>query len=436
MPLDDPRGLRLTGSAPAALDRYEAALDDVLSFHGDPIGGADAALATDPSLVSAHLLKAHVFAFSLHPGLLPKAAACLDAAEALAAEPRERTHAAAARAWLEGRVETARSAFANILDDHPRDLLALFFAHQADFFGADESALLGRPERALAAWPAGLTGRGYVEAMCAFGLEEAGRYAEAEAMARGALDANPRDAWAIHAVAHVMEMQGRDTEGIDWYAERRADWAEDCFFAVHNWWHWALYHVDRDDPTAALAIYDEGLAPHRRSITLNLCDAASLLWRLALGGHDTGDRFGALAAAFDEPAKRPCHVFNDVHAMLAFVGAGRRQRAAEHLAGLVSVAEGRDRHAEMLRMIGVPVARAFLDFADGRFAEAFGELERALPRAPLMTGSKAQRDVLEMTLIEAAIGAGEREAAARHLRARLTSKPESARIARDLRRCG
>jgi len=435
VPLQDRRGLRLSGSVPDALAHYETALDSAVSFHGDPLGLADAALAADPGLVSAHLLKAHVFAFSLHPGLLPNASTELAAAAALAADPRERAHAAAAHAWLAGEVETARATFDAILEDHPRDLMALFFAHQADFFGAAEAALLARPQRALAAWPDDLDGRGYVEAMCAFGLEEAGRYAEAEAGAHAALEANPRDAWAIHAVAHVLEMQGRDEEGIAWYAARRIDWAEDCFFAVHNWWHWALYHVDRDEPAAALAIYDEGLAPVRRSITLNLCDAASLLWRLALAGHDTGERFAALAEAFDRPARQPVHVFNDVHAMLTFVGAGWHERAVEHLAHLEAVAAGRDHHAEALRMLGLPVAGALLAFAENRYAEAFAGLERAMPAEHSLTGSKAQRDVLAMTLVEAAIRAGERRRAERLLRARQALKPESARIARDLRRC-
>ncbi len=432
MPLEDARGVRLTGTSPAALELFEAALDDVLSFHGDPIGRAEAALAADPTLVSAHLLQAHVFAFSLHPGLLARAEASLDAAAATAANDRERAHAAAVRTWLTGEIEASRAAFDAILEHHPRDLMALMFAHQADFFGAAETALLARPQRALAAWGSGTPGRSYVEAMVAFGLEEAGHYAKAEAMARAALEANPRDAWAIHAVAHVLEMQGRDDEGIAWYAERRADWAEDCFFAVHNWWHWALYHIDRDEPATALALYDEGLAPDRRSITLNLCDAASLLWRLALAGHATGDRFAALADAFDRPAREPVHVFNDVHAMLAFVGAGRRERAVEHLAGLQAAAAGHGRHAAMLRAIGIPVGWALLAFADGRFAEALAGLERAMPEAGELTGSQAQRDVLAMTLIEAALRAGAHRTAERLLRARLAQKPTSARIARDL----
>lgn len=249
MPLVDPRGLALSGTSATALERYEAALDAVLSFHGDPIGAADAALELDPTLVWGHLLKAYTFAFSLHPGLLPKARSAL-AAAALASNPREALHLRAAAAWLDGALDQARRTFDRIRAEQPCDLLALMFAHQADFFAAAEGALLQRPTAALARWGDDLPGRGYVVAMRAFGLEEAGRYEEAEVAAREALATNPRDAWAIHAVGHVLEMQGRDEEGIAWYRERRADWAEDCFFAVHNWWHWALYHVDRDVRTA------------------------------------------------------------------------------------------------------------------------------------------------------------------------------------------
>jgi len=433
--LEDARGLAVTGRASAALDRYEAALDDLASFHGDPIGGADAALALDPGLVSAHLLKAHAFAFSLHPALLPRAEASLAQARELFANDRERAHMQAIRAWLDGDPTAARAVFTNLLDDHPRDLLALMMAHQADFFGAAESALLERPSRALPAWDPELPGFGYVLAMRAFGLEEAGCHVEAEALAREALTFNPRDAWAIHAVAHVLEMQGRAEAGIGWYLERRADWSEDCFFAAHNWWHCALYHIDREEPDQALDRYDEGLAPGRRSITLNLCDAASLLWRLQLAGHATGERFAALADAFEAPARQSMHVFNDVHAMLAFVGADRLDRAAEHLAGLEAREAGATSHATMLRELGVPAAQAILAFGERRWRAALDGLDRALPQEQLMTGSRAQRDVLVMTWIEAALRAGETGLARSRLAERLAQKPGSERIRRDLARC-
>jgi len=436
MPLEDARGVRFSGSHADALDHFERALDDTLAFRGDPIGHAEAALAADPDLVAAELLKAHVFAFSLHPGMKAKAEASLEAARSRAekALERERQHMAALEAWLEGDFRAATRRFEDLLNEQPRDLMALMFAHQADFFAGREDQLLARPERTLAAWAPDLPGRGYILGMRAFGLEEQGRFAEALEAGHEAVAANPRDAWAIHAVAHVHEMRGEDEAGIAWYETREPDWAEDSFFSVHNFWHLALYHIDRGDREAALAVYDRGIRPDKRSITLNLCDAASLLWRLELWGEGDTERWQELADLFARHAGRHLHIFNDVHAMLAMAGAGRAAERTALIERLERLAAGKGDYASMLREAGLPIARGIDAFARERYADAVEALERALPRAHLMTGSRAQRDVVMMTLIEAAIRAGEDARARALLEPRLTRKPASRRIRRDLAR--
>ena len=96
-------------------------------------------------------------------------------------------------------------------------------------------------------WDEKVPGFGYVLGMHAFGLEEMGDYAQAEERGRRATSLMARDPWAIHAVAHVMEMQGRLSDGIAWLGDSTADWAEDNGFAFHNWWHLALFHLDRGE---------------------------------------------------------------------------------------------------------------------------------------------------------------------------------------------
>jgi hypothetical protein len=205
---------------------------------------------------------------------------------------------------------------------------------------------------------------------------------------------------------------------------------------VHNAWHLALFHVDREDSAAALAAYDRLLRPGRRSILLNLCDAASLLWRLHLAGVDAGGhRWGELADLMAPHALARVHVFDDVHLAIAFAAAGRGFALKELLRSLEEQAEGEGDQALMARLVGLPAARAMAAFAHGAYAAAVDQLASLRPHGRLMTGSRAQRDVLELTLIEAALRDGQLGLARGLLERRLAAKPASARIRRHLGRC-
>jgi tetratricopeptide (TPR) repeat protein len=437
MLMRDPRGETMTVGNADSPARFEAALFDVLGYTGDPIGKIEAALAEDPDLVMGHLLRAHTFLFALQPGFGAKAAASIRAAETMmgGATPRERLHLAAACAWARGDFSGAAGAFDAVLAEHPHDLTALMFAHQADLFGGGGTPIAARPARALASWDEAVPGHGFVQSMLAFGLEEAGDYGPAEALGRAAVAANPRDVWGIHAVGHVLEMQGRDEEGIGWYEAREADWAPGCYFAVHNAWHLALYHVDREDHAAALAVYDRLIRLGRRSILLNLCDATALLWRLQLAGVDTGSRWDELADLMVPHTLSRVHVFDDVHLAIAFAAAGRDFALSELLRSLGEQARGDGEPAAMARLVSLPAAQALAAFSHGAYGGAVERLLALRPHARLMTGSAAQRDILELTLIEAALRDGQRSFARDLLTARLERKPASAQIHRDLGRC-
>ena len=89
----------------------------------------------------------------------------------------------------------------------------------------------------------------------------------------------------------------------------------------------------------------------------------------------------------------------------------------------------------MARLVALPAAQAMAAFAHGGFSAAVERLLALRPHARLMTGSAAQRDILELTLIEAALRDGQRSLARDLLTPRLDRKPESAQIRRDLARC-
>ncbi|KAJ1361579.1 hypothetical protein KIN20_020862 [Parelaphostrongylus tenuis] len=75
-----------------------------------------------------------------------------------------------------------------------------------------------------------------------------------------ALNLNRFDAWATHAKAHVMEMQGRINEGIHFMESTVDDWRPGWILAAHNYWHVALYYVEKGDYEVALTIFDNEIS--------------------------------------------------------------------------------------------------------------------------------------------------------------------------------
>ena len=127
-----------------------------------------------------------------------------------------------------------------------------------------------------------------VLAMYAFGLEENGQYRRAEKAARRALAFDPRHPGAIHVIAHVMEMQGRAREGLEFLAATELAWMDTTGISVHLAWHRALFHLDADDPESALAVYDAQIAKPGVADMSELADASALFWRLKLQKYPGG----------------------------------------------------------------------------------------------------------------------------------------------------
>ena len=164
--------------------------------------------------------------------------------------------------------------------------------------------------------------------MYAFALEENGQYRRAEKIARRALALDPRHPGAIHVVAHVMEMQGRAREGLAFLAATESAWIEGTGFSVHLAWHRALFHLDSNNPEAALATYDAQIANARAPGMSVLADASALLWRFQLRGIAVGGRWRVLADRWGMQTLAGARPFHVVHAMMAFAAAGRRAAAA------------------------------------------------------------------------------------------------------------
>ena len=411
MTIRDSLGLAHSGAGAAGLDRYGTALHQLNCYVGDPVAAADAALEASPGFTMAHVLKAYLFLLSTEATALPVALGHLEQAGGLAADERERGHLAAARLLAQDRWHEAGRVLEDVSIAWPRDLLALQAGHLVDFFTGQSRMLRDRVARALPAWDAAMPGYHAVLGMHAFGLEETGEYGRAEAAGRRSVELEPRDGWGQHAVAHVLEMQCRQADGIAWMRGNAEAWSKDSFFQVHNWWHLALYHLELGEIEAVLGLFDGPIYRARSRIVLDMVDASALLWRLHLRGIDVGDRWQPVAEAWAVVADAGNYAFNDAHAMMAFVGAGRPDDAARVLAAQERAAAGDGDNAVFTAEVGRPLTRAIAAFGAGDYAAAVEPIRRVRGVAHRFGGSHAQRDLFDLTLLEAAIRAGDRSLA-------------------------
>jgi hypothetical protein len=425
----DSAGLSLTGANAEGLAHFETATHQLRCYIGDPVASVDAALTAAPQMVMGHTLKAYLYLLGTEPLALPMARDSVAAAADLAATERERGHVEAVRLLAEGRWSAAGRVLEDVSIAYPRDALALQAGHQIDFFRGDSRMLRDRIARVLPVWSKSIPGYHALLGMHAFGLEETGDYAQAERQGRTAVELQRRDTWAWHAVAHVYEMRNQPSEGLAWMRLDVDAWAKDSFFAVHNWWHQAVYYLELGATDEALRLFDGPVFGARSSVVLELIDASALLWRLMLRGVEVGGRFEAIADKWAPIAAAGNYAFNDMHAMIAFVGAGRAKEQELVLEAQRAVLDGGLTGAadnlEFTREVGHPATRAIQAFGQGRYAECVALLRPIRHVAHRFGGSHAQRDLLDQTLIEASRRAGFDELTTALVRERVALRPRT-----------
>lgn len=423
----DAREVPTSCSNRTALDLYEKALTQYQSYVGDPLATIDEALKHSPDFILGHVFKAVAIMMMTEQRFVADARASVERGKTFLpqANSRERNLLAAAAILVDGDWDAACASFDRVLVEYPRDAFAIQSAHLMDFYRGDSLNLRNRLTRVLPHWNADLSGYSYILGMHAFGLEECNQYAEAEDVGRRALALQPKDGWAVHAVTHVMEMQGRIDDGIQWLKSRKEDWAPNNSFAFHNWWHLALFYLDRGRFKDVLSIFDAEIHPAPPDFILQLLDATSLLWRLYLEQADVGDRAQTVADGWSRrlDSERGFYAFNDLHALMAFVLAGR-EREADYLMGNLewTAQHGAGTNLMMTRDVGLPLSRGVLAFGQGRYNEAIAWIEPVRDIAHRFGGSHAQRDVLTLTLIEAAIRSGRRQLAEHYIAERTMLK--------------
>ena len=292
-----------TGSAQGAA-AFDRTLMGYLKYRADVSARLAELFKADPEFGLAYCLKGYFAMLSYKQANVPMAVEAANAARRLVANatPREQAHVAALDAWIAGDLDRALAIWEEVLSAHPHDVLAFRLAHFNNFWLGRPAEMRASVERIKPKWSRDLPGYGTILSCHCFSHEECGDYATAEPSGRAAIEIDPGDVWGTHAVAHVMEMQGRHAEGIAWLDELERHWEGGSNLLHHLWWHRALFHLERREFEAVLDLYDRrfrnlnaALTQAQPDLYIDVQNAASMLFRLERLGIDVGGRWGEIA---------------------------------------------------------------------------------------------------------------------------------------------
>ena len=405
----DNAGLPVTSQSEAAVIAYDKSVSSLLEYRLDAGKHAKAALEADPQFpmglcfrgyallqlgtnqVTDKVRQAHAQARSASAGI----------------SAREQLHINALEAWMNGQIRTACRHWERILETSPEDLLALRLHHFMSFWQGHRARLRDIPASVLGRIDATTPGYGFALGMFAFGLEECGDYARAEQFGRQAVDINADDLWAIHAVAHVLEMQCRHREGTQWLNQPLDKWEDRNPFKDHIWWHTALCWLELGEVDRVFDLYDQRIRVDEGGFYLDLQNAVSLLMRLELDGTDVGARWTEVADLAETRLHDHNMPFTDIHFMMALTGSGRLQAAREYLRSLATFSrEGNNDAAKVTARLTIPLAKSLLAFAEGDYAVVIDTLLEMRHEMTALGGSHAQQDIFTQILIESALRDG------------------------------
>ena len=407
----DCRGLALTTSSADAAKHVDQAVAAFLDYRTTASAEAKSALEHDPACVLALCLRGYFLMMLENKAVLPKVKQTLDdiAPGLEQATPRERLHVKALEAWADGDIMQACLNWEQILTESPLDLMALKLHHTMTFYTGRSEVMRAVVSGVLGEWNEAAPGYGCVQGMYAYALEECGAYEEAERWGRQAVERNPGDLWAIHSVAHVLEMQGRSAEGIEWLSYTPAQWAHKNAFKAHIWWHAALFFLAQGAHDRCLDLYENALRTVNSESYVDVSNQAALLKRMALSGADVGDRWRPLAEHAGKRIHDHMLPFRDAHFCLALAANGDFDAASRHLESMAAfAAQGRGWRAEATRDILIPLCRGIIAYEAGDYDQATDLMWPRRHDIATIGGSRAQRDLFAQIMCDAAVKSSRR----------------------------
>ena len=402
----DRYGLPLS-TTPAARDAYVAAVDCILTANTGAEEHLGRALAADPRFALGQIALARAL---LLTAKVPQAREHAARARELAATAtaREQDHVNAIALAIEGNPVAALAATQAHLAVHPRDAMVL--APATGVFGLIGFSGRQTREQELYDFLAGLAPHygddWWFRSALAFAACESGHLDEAESLIGRSMAAQPRNAHGAHIMVHVLYERGEHRAALDYLDHWMPAYPRQGLMHCHLSWHVALSALALGDLPRAWRAYREGVHPGGSwGPPLNVAtDAPSFLWRAELAGELRHPQLWAEVRDYAvSNFPKAGTSFADVHVALACAASGDTANFERLLKEL------REREAAGRMPPGrvVPrLAEAFAACAKSDWQRAIALLEPILPEAVRIGGSRAQRDIVLLTLRAACLQAG------------------------------
>jgi tetratricopeptide (TPR) repeat protein len=396
-------------TAAAAFDR---AVHAFALLRTETMAELDTAIASDPDFVLAKLAKAWI----LHSGRSSAFTPVIDGLFAdvgprlNGADGRSRAYYDGLRKAQAGDAIEAGTIMESVIAGYPTDLLAHRLTQLELFWNGRIAWMRDIADRAADRWNDDLTDYGTYLAVRAFAAEEDGDYATAERCGRQAIERNPADCWAAHAVVHALTMQGRIDEGVEWVEDLSGHWTESNQMKHHLWWHACVLLQERGEHDRILDLLtshvrnpDSPLVKAAPAAPIDIQNLASMLMRLRLGGVDVGNRWSVLADACAGRIHDHRSPFGNAHDMMV-LAATEQFAAADELINSMRAfaAEGDGSLALTYRTVGIAICEAVLAHFKGDFERVLARLSPARHDLSLVGGSHVQRDLFYWILVDAA----------------------------------
>ncbi|MBM1633978.1 tetratricopeptide repeat protein [Sulfitobacter mediterraneus] len=410
--LTDSYGNQITVTSQAALDQYDLG---VRQFLAADFGAAEAfqtAVDQDEGFALGHVGLARALMMS---GQMPAAKAAMARAQTLAArlDTRQRQHVECFALLFAGQPHKARAMVKSHVRAYPRDALAAQLC--ANVFGLiGFSGEVGREAELLAYTSALLPHYGedwWMMSMHALSLCETGQIDASMQLMDKSLALNARNANAAHFKSHAQYEAGDAAAGRRYLADWLVDYDDRAVLHGHLSWHAALWALHDGDAEGMWAAIDAGVGPQAaKGLPINvLTDTAAIFYRAELAGLPVAPkRWSELSEYATQFFPETGQSFADMHAALAHAMAGN----ADRLAYICDTAKG------FAGDLVQPVARAWGAIARQDWQAALEELVMVMGTTERLGGSRAQRDLLELTYANVLLKLGLTEEARRSLTTR------------------